>query len=191
MSEKGAGVNGLKPDELAADHVLVGKIIKAHGIKGEVKVFPYSGDPQNFLSYKTLVLVEPETEVLRRLAVSRARGGEKTAILELEGVAGRDAAEALRGFELWALKADFPEPEPDEYYWHTVEGARVVTDSGRELGTVTGIFNAGAHDILVVTGQGREYLIPVLDEIVRRIDEQNHTLVISPLPGLLELNSGG
>lgn len=191
MSGRGGGINGFKPDALTADHVLVGKVVKAHGIKGEVKVFPYSGSPQNFSSYKTLVLVEPETGALHSRAVSRARSQEKTAILELAGVVGRDAADSLRGFEVWVAKADLPESGPDEYYWHTMEGALVVTEDGRELGCVTGLFNAGAHDILVVTGQGREYLIPVLDEIICRIDEQNHTLVIAPPPGLLELNDEG
>ena len=67
-------------------------------------------------------------------------------------------------------------------------GLQVCTESGRELGTVAGLFATRAHDVLVVSGKGREYLVPVKEEIIKEIDEGKGRLSITPPPGLLEVN---
>lgn len=178
-----------KTRKLHEDYALIGKIGKPHGLKGEIKAFSFSQRPESFSAYKSLLLVDPESGVERRFNVILARSNEKTAILHLEGVTGRNEAEALGGLQIWLLKTDLPVLEQGEYYWHEMTGARVITDDGRELGVVSEIFNNKVYDILVVLGQGREYLIPVRDEIVRSIDRETHTLIVSPMPGLLDLNS--
>jgi len=178
----------LHEGEPAQDLVRVGEIVKLHGIKGEIKVYPYSGQPENFKYYKKIQLqsgTESRTDFFK---VTRCRQQGKVAILALEGVTSREAAEPLLGNTVWLLKEDFQRLDPDEYYWHQLEGLLVVTESGRELGKVTGLFRTKAHDIMVVTGRGHEYMIPVKDEIIRKIDERDGRVIISPPAGLLEIN---
>lgn len=174
--------------ETKHDLVMIGEIVKPHGIRGEVKVLPYSGRPENFRSYAKIVLQERSAGGTKTYKVLKSREQGKLAILQLEGVAGRDAAESLQGNTVWLAKADLPQLAADEYYWHQLEGQSVITESGRELGKVSKLFSTPAHDIMVVTGEGHEYLIPVKGDIIRSIDEQVGKIVISPPAGLLDIN---
>jgi 16S rRNA processing protein RimM len=180
--------SGQRFPELSKDHILVGKIIKSHGLKGEVKALPFSGCPENFNNYPGVVLVDPDSGVARSYTISRSRGQADFVILMLEGVTNRDDADLLAGRQLWIDKGNFPKLAPGEYYWFELEGMRVYTVDGRELGVVTSIFNNRAQDVLVVTGGEREFLIPVIEEIVRRRDDKKRILVVAPMPGLLDLD---
>lgn len=174
--------------EMADDLVVIGEIAKPHGIRGEVKVYSYSEKPENFKHYKKIVLQEPVAGRTDIYKVVKSREQGKLAILQLEGVASREAAEALQGSTVWLQKADLPKLDSDEYYWHQLIGLQVCTESGRELGKVAGFVTTKAHDILVVTGAGHEYMIPLKGDIIRNIDEQGEKLLIAPPPGLLEAN---
>jgi len=174
--------------ELQDDLGLIGEIVKPHGIRGEVKVYIYSGQLENLTQYKKIVLQKPADSGTATYNVVKSREQGKLAILQLEDVGTREAAEALQGSRIWVKKADFPTLDPDEYYWHQLKGLVVITETGQELGRVTGLFNTTAHDIMVVTGAGQEFMIPVKGDIIRNIDEQGEKIIISPPPGLLEIN---
>ena len=174
--------------ELQDDFVIIGEVVKPHGIRGEVKVYLYSERPENLKQHKKIILQESAGSGTEKYNVVKSREQGKLAILRLEGVGTREAAEALQGSKIWLDKADFPELNSDEYYWHQLEGLRVMTEAGQELGRVTNIFNTTAHDIMVVTGAGNEFMIPVKGDIIRDIDEQGGKITISPPPGLLEIN---
>ena len=174
--------------ELQDDFGLIGEIVKPHGIRGEVKVYLFSEQPENLKKYKKIVLQELTDSAQETYTVVKSREQGKLAILQLEGVVTREEAEALQGRKIWVDKADFPALDSDEYYWHQLKGLVIVTETGQELGRVTELFNTTAHDIMVVTGAGHEYMIPVNGDIIRDIDEQGGKIVISPPPGLLEIN---
>jgi 16S rRNA processing protein RimM len=174
--------------EVADDLVVIGEILKPHGIRGEVKVYAYSEQPENFKHYNKVVLQEPagsRTEIYR---VVKCRAQGKLAILQLEGVSSREAAEAILGSTVWLKRAELPKLDPGEYYWHQLQGLSVLTESGQALGEVSRLFSTSAHDIMVVTGAGHEYMIPVNGDIIRNIDEQRGKIIISPPVGLLEIN---
>ncbi len=168
------------------DFVLLGKVTRAHGIRGEIKVFPYSGEPGNFRSYRTLYLSAGSGSARRAFACERARIQGNQALLKLEGCSSRDQAELLVGSEVWLHRDDLPPLEDDEYYLHELEGKLVVTGQGREIGRVTGIMATGAHDILVVREGAREHLLPLVPEFLVRIEEER--VVLDLPPGLLEIN---
>ena len=170
------------------NQVLVGKVVKAHGIKGEIKALPFSEFPDDFKSYPKVIIGDQSTGERKAYRVIRSRSQKKFAIIELEGLANRNDSEELCGSEIWIERQYLPEPGPDEYYWHDMKGLRVVTEDGRELGTVTSLMATPGHDILVITGLDREYLIPAADDLIVDIDEEADTLIISPTPGLLEIN---
>jgi 16S rRNA processing protein RimM len=173
---------------LGDDLVMIGKIVKPHGIRGEVKVYSFSEQPENFKHYKKVVLQEKAGSGPEIYTVAKSREQGKLAILKLEGVATREAAEALKGSTVWIEKAYFPKLGPDEYYWHQLKGLVVLTESGRDLGKVSKLFSTPAHDIMVVTGGGREYLIPATKEIINKIDDRSGRVIITPPPGLLDTN---
>ncbi|MDH3776910.1 MAG: ribosome maturation factor RimM, partial [Desulfobulbaceae bacterium] len=99
--------DGRKP-EMADDLVVIGEIVKPHGIRGEVKVYSYSEKPENFKHYKEIVLQKPAANGTYIYKVVKCREQGKLAILQLEGVASREDAEALQGSTVWLQKAELP-----------------------------------------------------------------------------------
>ena len=171
---------------LTDDYLAVGKIVKPHGIKGELKVVPYSGAAEELLVFKTFFVQSKST--CERYNVLRNRAQGKFTILQVSGVTSRNAAEDLVGDEVFVLLSDMPELEDDQFYWHEMVGINVVTDNGQKLGQVTSLLDTGANDVLVVSGTGHEYLLPVIDEIIVSVDKEEGVLVVSPFPGLLDIN---
>lgn len=168
-------------------YLLVGRISKPHGIRGEVKVVCFSGDPDRFIRYRQFMLTTADDEPLGVYAVARQRVHGNQVVLQLTGVNDRNGSEYITGCSLWIARDELQPLEADEYYWHEMEGVLVVTDTGRQLGRITAVFNNGAQDILVVKGE-EEYLIPVDNDIVVGHDREKGILTVSPLPGLLEIN---
>jgi len=174
--------------QLSDNLVKIGEIVKPHGIRGEVKIYSYSEQPENFKHYSKIVLQGASGSGTKIYIIAGSRKQGRLAIVQLEGIVSREAAASLAGNTVWVDKSDFPGLDADEYYWHQLIGLQVFTDTGRNLGKVAGLFTTGAHDVLVVTGEGREYLIPVQQEIITRVDDRGGKLFIAPPPGLLEVN---
>mgnify|MGYP005841601979 CR=1 FL=1 len=168
--------------------ISIGKIVKAHGIKGEIKVYPFSGDPHIFDDFGKVSLARDSGE-LEEYEVIRSRPQGDLAVLQLNGVVDRDAADGLRGCEILVDETLFPEPEENEFYWHEYIGLRVETAIGKKLGSVSDIFATGAHDILVVKDGKREYLIPAQDQFIKEVDLDRGLIVIEEVPGLLDINA--
>jgi len=171
---------------MARDFVLLGKITKPHGIRGEVRMYPYSGQPENILNYRTIFIETGQGAARESYEIRQARVQGNVVLLKLEGCEDRNQAEALVNREVWLDYRDLPELEEDEYYWADLHGKIVRTEDGRELGRVTGLLETGAHTVLSVTGTGQEYLIPVRDEFIVRIDD--HEMILDLPSGLLEMN---
>jgi len=167
------------------EYVLLGKITKAQGLRGEVKIFAFSGQPENFLGYSTLVLVNRSGTMSVPLAVENLRIQGKTVIIKLVSITNRNQAEAIEGMGVLLAKNLLPEPACDEYYWYRFEGKLVRDLSGRSIGRVESLFSNGAQDILVVKSGKDEILIPITKDIVVR--ETSEELIVDPPPGLLEL----
>ncbi len=166
--------------------VELGKIVKAHGIKGEVKVLPFSGVPEDLLTMAEIELRHGGEGRIFKLERIRPQG--RLAIMRLTGVVGRDMAEELVGSEVWGDEESLPELGADEFYWHEVEGLEVKTIAGLRLGRVQSLLATGAHDVLIITDGSSEYLVPAINEIMVSLDKAAGVLVIDPPPGLLEIN---
>jgi len=171
----------------AEEFILLGKITKAHGLRGEVKIFTYSGHPENFDGYSEIVLVDGSAKLSRQFGVKKSRVHGKTAIVQLTSITTRSEAEAIEGRGVLLSKKHLPDAGEDEYYWHQYVGKLVVDTNGDGLGRVQALFNNGAQDVLVVNGHRGEILIPVTREIIVQVTDE--TLIADPPPGLIELNS--
>ena len=168
--------------------VRVGRVTKAHGIKGELKVQPDFGLPEDFLNYHELLLVNPGMGSRQDYKVSRCRPQSKIVVIQLDGVEDRTMAEGLGGSEVWIDKESLPDQADGNFYWHDLVGLQVVTENGRKLGRVDSILATGGHDILVVLDGGREYLIPLRKEFLLNKDSAAGILTVAEMPGLFEIN---
>ena len=171
------------PDTMVA----VGKISGTHGIRGHLRIHSYSGNLESLLHARTVTLAQSVTAPAERFTITEARPHRSGFIVRLEGLDDINQAERLVGSEVLLLRSQLPQTADDEYYWCDLIGLSVVTDDQRELGTISDIFETGSSDIYVVTGTGREYLIPAIGDVISSIDLENRRMVITPLEGLLDL----
>lgn len=167
-------------------YLLIGKVTKPHGLRGDVKMYCFSGQPENIRDYERLTLVDLRGKPVGSIEIAKTRVKGKTAIVKFANIDNRNQAEALEGFEVFLLKEDLPESGPGEYYWHQYTGMRIVEQTGTIVGVVRKIFNSGAQDILVVETGTDEVMIPVTREIV--VEEQADQIIVDLPPGLLDIN---
>jgi 16S rRNA processing protein RimM len=133
------------------DRVSVGVIIGAHGVRGEVKLKSFTAEPAAIARYGPLV-----TAAGRTVAITGLRGAGDLLIASLQGVADRDAAEALKGADLFADRARLPPPATGEVYLADLAGAVVTDRAGTVIGRVAGFADYGAGDLLDVALEGRK-----------------------------------
>lgn len=167
-------------------YLLIGKIGKPHGLRGELRLVSYSGQPENLEHYHQLYLVNSRAKITPPLVVERIRSQGKHPIVKFAAINDRSGADEVVGAGVLVARSDLPAADDGEYYWDDFIGKRLVNRKGDELGVVRHIFNNGAQDILVAVKDCREYLIPVTKTIVVEVKED--ALLIDPPPGLFELN---
>jgi 16S rRNA processing protein RimM len=151
-----------------SDRVLVGVIVGAHGIRGEVKLKSFTADPQAIAAYSPLTTADG-----RALAIKKLRAQKDGFIAIFDGVTDRNAAEALKGAELFVARDRLPAPAEGEVYLHDLIGRAVQLKDGTPLGEVVGLENYGASDLVAVKIPGRKdtVLIPFADHFVVSVDD--------------------
>jgi 16S rRNA processing protein RimM len=164
------------------EYVVVGRIGRAHGLKGELFVEPRTDEPaRRFAVGQSL---RTRTGSLR-VAGSRTHSGRL--VVRFEEIESRDAAEAARGTELSCLvdPAEMPE-DPEEFYDHQLVGLRVETAGGEVVGELERVQHGAAQDLLVIRTPDREILFPFVSAFVPDVDVRGGRIVIDDKPGLLE-----
>jgi 16S rRNA processing protein RimM len=161
----------------------VGRIVRPHGVRGEVNLRALTAYPERLSSQVRLYVGSRR----QRFAVRRIRQrSEEMLIVQLEGIDDRDAAESLREEMVYVHIDDAVPLEEDEYYLYQIEGIRVVTGEGEELGQVTDVIETGANDVYVVTTpDGTEHLIPAIADVIQTVDVAKGVMVVKLLDGLL------
>jgi 16S rRNA processing protein RimM len=178
-------------DQQAEDiEVVVGRIGKPHGIRGEVTLDVRTDEPERRFAPGTTLRAEAPAGADRRpstLTVARARWHQSTLLVVFEELADRNAAEAVRGTVLHATIGHDETPEdPEEYYDHQLVGLAVVDLDGTELGTVKAVVHGSAQDLLTVrTADGRDALVPFVAALVPEVDLEAGRLVVADRPGLV------
>jgi len=170
--------------------LVVGRVVKAHGITGEIAVEVRTDDPDTRFAPGTRLRARPSRGgPQREHVIESARDHSGRLLVRLEGVADRSAAEALRGHVFLVDTEDLPPiDDPDEFYDHQLEGLRVVTADGRLIGNVNEVLHTAAGELLSVTSEtGAEVLVPFVSAIVTEVSLQDQTIEIDPPEGLLEL----
>lgn len=158
--------------------ILLGRVHGAFGVRGEVKLESFTDPLAAIFRYQPWVLRDAQGRE-RALAGARGREAAKGLVVTLPDIGDRDAADALRGSEIWVDRAQLPPPKPGEYYWVDLEGLRVVNVDGSDFGTVSHLFSTGANDVLVARDGERERMIPFLEpDYVVAVDFETGTVTV-------------
>ena len=171
--------------------LVVGRVVKAHGVTGEVVVEVRTDDPDNRFAPGTRLRARPSGDGPERTyVIDSAREHSGRLLVRLAGVADRGAADALRGNVFVVDSEELPPiDDPDEFYDHQLEGLRVVTKDGRLVGNVNEVLHTAAGELLSVTSEtGAEVLVPFVSAIVTAVSLEDQTIEIDPPDGLLELD---
>ena len=153
----------------------MGRIAAPFGVKGWVKVQPYSEDPGALMDFESWRVGRGTTQL--HYTVEAVQDHGNALIAKLTGIDDREAAFALRGQEISVARSELPAPEENEFYWSDLIGLLVVNREGVELGRVDSLMETGAHDVLAVRGK-RDYLIPFVAAFVGRVDLANGTIEV-------------
>jgi len=156
--------------------VVLGRVSGLYGVSGWVRVFSHTEPREGIVRYSPIFLkVQGEWRPFE-LEAGRAHGAG--VVLKFVGCDDRDQAVALLQCEIGVHRAQLPPPGPGEYYWADLEGLRVVTLDGVELGTVRSLFATGANDVIVVQGE-RERLLPfVRDKVVVEVNLEQRLMTV-------------
>ena len=166
---------------IAEERVLLGRITGVHGLKGEVKIITYTGEPQDIAAYGALTGANGERH-FRISSIRSVKGA--TVIATLHGVSDRDEAERLRGTDLYVSRMALPPPEDDEYYHSDLIELKAISPDGEPIGKILAVHNFGAGDLLEVRfeGEGQAQFIPFENAHVPRIDlDARQAVVLRPV----------
>ena len=157
------------------DWVVMGRIAAPFGIKGWVKVQPFSEDPGTLMDFESWRVGRGEQQA--QYTVEAIQDHSNTLVAKLAGIDDRDAAYALRGQEISVARSDLPPPEENAFYWSDLIGLTVINLEGIELGKVDSLMESGANDLLVVKG-ARSHLIPFVAAFVGEVDLAGGTIEV-------------
>jgi 16S rRNA processing protein RimM len=170
--------------------LVVGRVVRAHGVTGELVVEVRTDDPDTRFAPGTTLRAKPSRGGTERdYVVESAREHSGRLLVRLDGVADRTAADSMRGTLFVVDSADLPPiEEPDEFYDHQLEGLQVVTTTGTAVGSVAEVLHTGAGELLSVRTEDGEVLVPFVSAIVTSVSLADQTIEIDPPDGLLELD---
>jgi 16S rRNA processing protein RimM len=149
--------------------VIMGRVASAFGIRGWVKIQPFSEYVDSLLGYKTWY-VGHENGPWRGVSVTQCEAHDKSLVAQFPDCMDRTAAEKLKGVLIAVPRSSLPEQDEDEFYWADLIGLSVINLSGELLGTVVELLETGANDVLIVRGKGPDVLIPFLKSVVGKVD---------------------
>lgn len=169
--------------------IVVGRVGKPHGLRGEVSVEPRTDEPdRRFADGAQLQTQHPRPGASgpATLTVAGSRWHSGRLLVRFEEIADRNAAEQARGTLLTIpLDPEETPEDPEEFYDHQLLGLRVVTTDGSEVGTLKEVVHGTAQDLLVITAADREVLVPFVTELVPEVDVPGGRIVVDDRPGLL------
>ncbi len=165
------------------DILEVGKIVNTHGLKGEVKVVPWTDYPEVFEEIENVSLKNGQSFEIKGVKYQK-----NNIILKLSGVDKIEDAEKLKNSILFAEKTELGELPEGVYYVADLIGLMVKTDEGEILGTISDVINTGANDIYEVKREDKKpLLIPVIDDVVLNVSIDKGEILVHLMEGLLDL----
>ena len=162
----------------------LGYVIKTHGLKGEVLLFLDVDDPSEYTELESMFVMQKQTLIpffLEYIQVSA-----KKAIAKIEDIDSIDSASELVSCEVYLPLNNLPELKNGQYYFHQLVGMKMIED-GKEIGKVLQVYEASAQNLISVDHQGKEVLVPILDEIIQKVDQGKKEVHVTLPEGLLDI----
>lgn len=167
-----------------SSRLCLGVISGAHGVRGEVRIRPFTEVPEDIATYGLL----EDREGGRKFEILSARPAKGGVVARLAGISDRESAEALKGLELYVDRGSLPDQEDGTWYHADLIGLAAREQGGTEFGRIVAVQNFGAGDLLEIepAGGGSTVLVPFTEDIVPRVDIEAGWVVIDPPEGLLD-----
>lgn len=166
------------------DLLKVGVITTTHGVRGEVKVYPTTDEPERFLELD-YVLLDTGRE-LRKLEIKNVKFFKNLVILKFKGVDNINDIEKYKGRDLWIPREEGQELEEDEYYIADLLGMSVVLEDGQKFGTLKDVMETGANDVYIIdSAEHGEVLLPAIKECILDVNLEKNIMTIHLMKGLI------
>ena len=170
------------------EKVVLGKVGAPYGIKGWLKLTPYSDDPEGIFDYQSLFI--QANGQWQQQQISSWRRHNNGIVFKFADIDDRDEAQAFVNAEIAVNAADLPDLEEDEFYWRDLIGMQVRNEKGYDMGLVNDLLETGSNDVLVVKAKSNdafgknERLIPFIDEqVIKEVNQQDKYIVVDWDPG--------
>lgn len=162
--------------------ILIGKIVNIHGIKGEVKIYPYTDDIENLAKTKVIYL---DKELKNKYDIS-CRIQKNMLLVKIKGVDTPEQAESLREKEVYVPRESLKELEEDTYYIEDLLGFEIVDMNENHIGTLKYIFNTGANDVYEVeTNEHGNIYLPAIKQVIKKVDIKKSKIYVEIMEGLV------
>jgi len=166
------------------NRVTIGQISRVRGLKGEIVVVPMTDDPRRYFDLETVTI--SKEEITKIFAIEVAREFKGKILLRLKQVENPEEAQKLVGGFVEIEKEQMVKLPDGRYFVSDMVGLEVFTTQGRRIGKIKEIISLPANDLYVVEGDGKQYDIPALKTVVKKIDLQKREMIIEPMEGLLD-----
>ena len=165
----------------------VGKIVNTHSLRGEVKVISSTDFEEERFKKGIKLLITRGNQVIEEVVVESYRSHKNSLLVKFEGIDSINEAEKFKNLQLKVDSENISELEENEFYFHEIIGCRVFDENNILLGEVSEILTPGANDVWVIKSQnGKEILIPYIEDVVKKIDVENKKIDIEVMEGLID-----
>lgn len=165
----------------------VGKIVNTHSLKGEVKVISSTDFEEERFKKGSKLLITRGNQLIREVVVQSYRNHKNFLLIKFEGIDSVEEAEKLKNLQIKIDSDEVGELEENEFYFHQIIGCEVFDENDKNLGEIIDILTPGANDVWVIKGEnGKEILIPYIEDVVKKIDITNKKVNIEVMEGLID-----
>ncbi len=158
--------------------VIMGRVASAHGIKGWIKVQPFTDYVDSLANFPSWWITPSEGSAWQEARVLHCEVHHKTLAALLPNCPDRNASEKLKGWLIGVPRNQLPEQAEDEYYWSDLIGVSVINTAGENLGKVEQLLETGANQVLMVQGASGQILIPFVASAIKQVDIKNKTILV-------------
>ena len=165
----------------------VGKIVNTHSLKGEVKVISSTDFEEERFKKGSKLLITRGNQLIREVVIQSYRNHKNFLLVKFEGIDSVEEAEKLKNLQIKIDSDEVGELEENEFYFHQIIGCEVFDENDKNLGEIIDILTPGANDVWVIKGEnGKEILIPYIEDVVKKIDIISKKVNIEVMEGLID-----
>jgi len=164
--------------------LLMGKVGKPHGLRGQVKIHSHASSRDNFFPGRTVYLSRGQE--MKEWVIAEVKAQPRSLLLKFQGLDNRDQAQGLCDYSLYLQEKDLQPLPEGEYYWCQLIGSRVYNDRDVFLGLIAEIFPTPAHDIWVIRGGEKEILLPAVEDFILSVNQTQKEIRVRELYGPCE-----